>query len=77
VPCSESYDTRTTRLAEERDVVFGERGGKSVWKVFMMRERCGGVIGDGGGKDARTSLEVCQYEKLDGCKVRANEREAG
>jgi hypothetical protein len=35
---------------------LGEREGKRVWNVFMTRGRCGGVVGDGGGKDARTSF---------------------
>ena len=46
---------RTTRRAEERERVLGERGGKRVWKVFMRRGRCGGVVGPGAGKEARTS----------------------
>lgn len=36
-------------------IVFGERGGKRVWKVFIRSVRCGGVEGDGGGKEAKTS----------------------
>src|ERR1700722_8629299 len=47
---------RTTRRAEESVTVFGERGGKSVWKDFIRRGRCAGVVGDGGGKDAKTSF---------------------
>lgn len=35
--------------------VLGARGGNRVWNDFMSSDRCGGVVGDGGGKDARTS----------------------
>lgn len=43
------------RRAEERERELGERGGKRDWKVFRTRGRCGGVVGEGGGKEARTS----------------------
>lgn len=43
------------RRADERERELGERGGKRDWKVFRTRGRCGGVVGDGGGKEARTS----------------------
>lgn len=52
---------RTTLRAEERVSVWGERGGKRVWKDFMRRGRWGGVVGEGGGNEARTSyIDSCQ-----------------
>ena len=60
MPFSGLYEIRTTRRAEEREIVPGERGGKRLWKAFITRERCGGVFGPGGGKDASTSLGSCQ-----------------
>ena len=56
MPVSGLYDTKTTRRAEEREMVPGESGGKRLWKAFITRERCGGAFGPGGGKDASTSL---------------------
>ena len=53
------YEIKTIRRAEEREIVPGERGGKRLWKVFITRERCGEVLGPGGGKDASTSLGGC------------------
>lgn len=49
------YWMSTTRRAEESESVWGESGGKRDWKDFMSSVRCGGVLGDGGGKEARTS----------------------
>jgi hypothetical protein len=40
--------------------VFGERGGNSDWKDFIRSGRWGGVVGEGGGKDASTSYEGVQ-----------------
>lgn len=59
MPFSALYEIKTTRRAEEREIVPGESGGKRLWKVFITRERCGGVFGLGGGKDARTSFDDC------------------
>ena len=59
------------RRAEERVRVWGASGGKSVWKAFMTSGRCGGVVGEGGGKDARTSWS----ESMGGCeRVSVSER---
>lgn len=68
VPVSGLYEIKTTRRAEDREMVLGERGGKRLWKVFITSERCGGVFGPGGGKDARTSLNSL-LEKLDICPI--------
>jgi hypothetical protein len=46
---------RTTRRADEREIVLGESGGNMLWNDFIIRERCGGVVGDGGGKEANTN----------------------
>ena len=52
------YWMRTTRRAEESERDSGLRGGKRDWKDFMRRVRCEGVLGEGGGKEARTSCTV-------------------
>jgi hypothetical protein len=49
------YEIRTTRRAAERVRVLGDNGGKSVWNVFIRRGICGGVVGEGDGKEANTS----------------------
>lgn len=49
-----------TRRAEERERDWGERGGKSDWNDFMRSGRCGGVVGDGWGKEARTSCMMIE-----------------
>lgn len=36
----------------------GDRGGNSDWKDFMRSGRWGGVVGEGGGKEARTSWYI-------------------
>lgn len=46
------------RRAPERDIEFGASGGNMDWNVFIRRGRCGGVFGEGGGKDASTSYKV-------------------
>lgn len=55
MPVSALYDMRTTRRAEEREIDPGESGGNRLWNDFITRERWGGVVGDGGGNDARTN----------------------
>lgn len=52
---------RTTRRADERDILVGARGGKRDWNDEVRRGMCEGVAGSlGDGKDARTSYMMIE-----------------
>jgi hypothetical protein len=67
---------RTTRRAEDRARVCGESGGNRVWKDFMRRVRCGGVVGDGAGKEASTSCIQLSNGKAGNFTELAHQRRA-
>lgn len=43
------------------------------WNAFMRRGRCGGVFGDGGGKEASTSYETDQERRVKDTKKYGDE----